>query len=110
MSDQSFLAKLDNMKDYKVLTVADLVSILAGQPPMMEVYVTNEDDTVFNPRFINSIETIDGSFYFFTDTAPRITKRDWEKSHEEKVDEKRQAAMNMQRNSEMASRMPEVVE
>lgn len=106
MRDQSFLAKLDNMKDYKVLTVADLVTILAGMPPMMEVYGEWwDDENNLNIAFINGVGIQDGHLLFEIGEHPRT-----QSVQPDSEDYKRHAAQHMTRESEKATRMPEVVE
>jgi hypothetical protein len=107
-----FLQKLDNLSKigYKDVTVSDLVAKLAGLPPMMEVYVNADGISMFlNDALVEQKEGFPPFFRLFCGTVPVVPKPP-SVSYEEALDQQRQRAMQMSRNSQEAQRMPKMEE
>lgn len=108
------LYKLENLGDYKPITVADLTSLLAGLPPMMEVFVNEEGKARFlNGGFVYAQvrESDKGPvpapiFILSTSVLPLVDDTPV-KDYDEQMAEQRQRAMQMGRNSQQAQQMPE---
>lgn len=92
----------------QVLTVAGLVDMLAGLPPMMEVVV----DAADKPMFINGNTIHEGAtpvFVLLCNEVP-ITRHEVTETYAEQLAKKKQQAMHMGYEKDKATRMPPIVE
>lgn len=102
--------KLDNMGDYKVTTVADLVNALAGLPPMMEVWAQFQDLYLFvNNVTVEKDDSIPAPVLVISSNTVPIRTEFTSESYDEELAKKRQQAMQMAHNSDEASKMPDMV-
>lgn len=112
MYDDNFIQKLDNMSKmgYRVMTVADLVAKLAGQPPMMEVYVDADGAAMFlNDVQLQQAEGFPPFLRLICSLHPAVPQQGIQ-THEEQVAMQRQRAMHMSAVIERESHMSEIVE
>lgn len=105
MSD--LVTKLDNMSKmgYRVMTVAELASHLAGLPPMMEVFIDADGASMY----LNDVEMQEATGYppflrLIGNERPIAAKVDG-RPYQEKLDEQKQRAMAMGEAIDRESRM-----
>lgn len=95
---------------YKVCTVADLTTVLAGLPPMMEVFIDADQTTMFINDH-NITVTDKAAFLFLHCSVKAVDNSDnTDVSYEEQVAKQSQRAMHMAHEMEKATKMPPMVE
>lgn len=79
------------------MTIQELISYLAGKPPMMEVFVFNDDGP--DIKFINDIEIdtegITPVLIFHTSQSEKDYKDPNDYSYDQEIAKKRQEALNL---------------
>lgn len=119
MDSKSMLRKLENLKErnpdwYRMMTVAELTSKLAGLPPMMEVYVAAENISMFlNDLQVEAVER-DGvpaapfaRLIANVHPSPKVFD---DSTYEEKLARQKLRAMHLEHGKQEAAKFPSQVD
>lgn len=94
---RAFLENLGKM-GYKDFTVAELVNTVAGMPPLMSIFVLDEDTN--DKKFLNSIEITDEEIPVVVVSVGSVPKAPLDRmTHDEKVAHKKQLAEELEHSS-----------
>jgi hypothetical protein len=93
----SFLDNLGKM-GYKDFTVAEMVNNIAGMPPLMSIFIYDEDTD--EKKFLNNIEVSDEEIPIVFISVGKLPKNPIDRmTHNEKVAHKKELAEQMERES-----------